>query len=96
MANIDLYRNTDNDLTINLANISNVTSMTVLLIRKDNNAVATITSDSGKITLSPTFATMRIDKNLIVTRGIYYIQITVISALGTSGLRPTPDFLTVI
>lgn len=96
MANIDLYSNTDNDITINLTGISDVTSMTVLLIRKDTNIVATITSASGKITLSPTSAVLRIDKNLIVTKGIYYIQIKVISNSNTRGLKATPDFITVI
>lgn len=96
MAAIDLYRSTDNDITINLSGISNVTSMTVLLIRKDTNAVTTITSASGKITLNPTTAVLRIDKELIATRGIYIIQISVISSSLTRGLKPTPDFLTVI
>lgn len=93
---IDLYSNTDNDITISLVGISDVTSMSVSLVRKDTSAATVITSGSGKITLSSTSAVMRIDKELIVTKGIYYIQITVVSSSSTRGLTPTPNFITVI
>lgn len=96
MADINLYRNTDNDIAISLVNISDVTSMSVSLIRKDSGITTLITSVSGKIALSPTEAVLRIDKELITIKGIYYMEITVVSGSSTRGLKPTPDFITVI
>lgn len=96
MADISLYRNTDNDITISLVNISNVTSMSVSLIRKDSGTTTLITSVSGKITLAPTEAILRIDKELITIKGTYYMEITVAIGSSIRGLKPTPDFITVI
>lgn len=97
---IELFSGTDNDITINIPGITNITSMDVQLIRKNDNVITTITSGSGKITFtvdgSDTSANMRIDKTLLVNKGIYYLATKIISGGSTRGLKLDPTFLTVI
>ncbi len=97
---IELYLNTDNDITINLVGITTITSMSVLLIRKNDNFIHTVTSGSGKITFSVvgdvTTANMRIDKTLLLSKGIYLISMTVVVGGSTRALKPNPTFLTVV
>lgn len=97
---IELYKGTDNDITINIVGISSITSMEVQLVRKNDNTVITITSVSGKITFTvdgdATSANLRIDKTLLTIKGIYYINATIISGGSTRGLKLDPNFLTVI
>lgn len=100
MAAIEIFIGTDNDITITLINITNITSMTMVLVRKNDSTSIPITSESGKITFTvdgdTTTANMRIEKTLLTVKGIYLMQGTVVSAGSTRGLKLDPNFLTVI